>query len=135
MLLFYQFGIIVCNASNYMRKLSILLSFCLIFFYTIAQKDKSTNAIPITKEDALKFTTLNQVLGIPSTYHVESYKVIYNLVDTPEKHREARTRVSTQDISYLFRGTVSGDVVTFTQILLKKGDRQIKLEDKVYVIK
>ena len=113
----------------------LLFLLCMAFLSSMAQKYKSTGAIYITKETAMKFAILNEVLGIPATYEVLSYETIYNLVDVGAKDREKRIFVSNKEVSFLFKGTVAGDKIIFTKILLKKNGRQIKLEDKVYIIK
>jgi len=112
-----------------MRKSLILFSFFLTSLCCTAQKDKSTNAIPITKEATLKFKTLNEALGIPATYEVLKYTVM--CIDS----NATLILAHEENIRSTFSRTSVGVKIIFTNILLKKGDRQIKLEDKVYVIK
>ena len=95
----------------------------------IAQKDKSTNAIPITKEAVLKFKTLNEALGIPATYEVLKYTVMH--IDS----NGISISLQGENIKSIFSYALVGSKIIFTNILLKKGERQIKLEDKVYIIK
>lgn len=111
-----------------MKKAAIIICFCLTYYVSIAQKDRSTNSIPITKEEASKFKTINEALALPDTYQVLNYKVMYidsNSVSIPGKW----------SIPLIFSRTAVGTKIIFTDILLKKGERQIKLADKVYVIK
>ena len=47
---------------------SIFILFCFYFFFVrncIAQKDKSTSPIPITKEEAVAFKNINEAIAKP----------------------------------------------------------------------
>jgi hypothetical protein len=112
-----------------MRKSLIVLCFFLSSLYSFERKDRSTNAIPITKEAALKFKTLNEALGIPASYEVMKYIMMY--IDS----NATLILAQEENIQSLFSHAPVGIKVIFTSIVLKKGDRQIKLEDKVYIIK
>ena len=112
-----------------LTKAAIIICLCLSYTVSIAQKDKSTNSTQITKEEVSKFKTINEALGLPDAYQVLDYKVMYidsNNVFVPGKPLS---------IPLIFSRTVAGTKIIFTNIQLKKGDRQIKLADKVYVIK
>ena len=120
-------GIIVSNAIP-MTKTAIIICFCLSYTVSIAQKDRSINSTPITKVEAIKFKTINEALGLPDAYQVLDYNVIYidsNNVYVPDK----------LNIPSIFERTGIGTKIIFTDIHLKKGERQIKLADKAYVIK
>ena len=113
-----------------MIKAAIIICFCIAYWATIAQTDKSASPIPISKEAALKFKTINEVLELPDIYRVLHYTVWFS-----DPERGLSTPGKEWSIPSIFSNTGVGTQIIFTDILLKKGERQIKLADKEYIIK
>jgi catabolite regulation protein CreA len=112
-----------------MKSILLLLCFCLIHLSHSAQADKS-GAIPITKEEALKFKTFNQALNLPPEYEVLGCSITFICKD-------GIYRVSTElvNLSATISLRKTGDKMAFSDITVKKGDRRIHLEGKTYIFK
>ena len=112
-----------------LKSILLLLCFCLIHLSHSAQADKS-GAIPITKEEALKFKTFNQALNLPPDYEVIGCSITFIC-----KNEIYRMSASLADASVMISRRQAGDKMAFSDIIVKKGDRHIHLEGKTYIFK
>lgn len=118
-----------------MRLICIFSFTCFIFLsLTLCAQKVNSNAIPITKEDALKFKTLNDALNLPMTYEVTACTIFFTFKDEIMYPIGPQTPAN-PSIRTMISSVKAGNRMTFTDIILKKGDRQIKLESKTYVFK
>ena len=115
-------------------KSTILFSFFIILNLTITAQKNNPNAIPITKEDALKFKTVNDVLNLPLAYEVTACTIFFTFKDGIMYPVGPQTPANPSIRSMIFSAK-AGNRMTFTDIILKKGDRRIKLESKTYIFK
>ena len=116
-----------------MRKIIVVSCLYVVCMGATAQKT-SPDAIPISKEDVLKFKTVLDVYGLPLSYKVESLTMI-------TRHKGEvfvgpyRLDISDPRCAHDLSLLTSGDHLSFEDVIIKKGDRQIKLASKSFVIK
>jgi hypothetical protein len=113
--------------------MKILFCIYLVCFSYIAQSEKYNHGIPITIESAIKFKTLNEALILSADYEVVECKIVFITKDgifLPSGPQTLKNPIIRNMLSL----SQSGDKLIFSEIIVKHGDQQLKLEDKAYVI-
>jgi hypothetical protein len=113
----------------------IVTLFCVFVIQLTAFSQTANNGnIPIKKEDALKFKTALEALGLPPVYKiVEGNIMLFHKGDIFFIGVAQNELTKTDFYSTVSSQAKTGDILSFSNLILNKDGRRIKIMDKTYI--
>ncbi len=116
-----------------MKKMIVIVCLYTICIGAFGQK-ALPDAVPISKVDALKFKTVLEVYGLPPAFTVVAYTIVFAKKGEIFRMTFGSDMTQPACVQHLSSLT-SGDEFSFQDVIIKRGDRQIKLPVKNFVIR
>jgi hypothetical protein len=120
---------------DYMKNIFILICLCLCYMASIAQAPRP-EPTPITRDSALKLRTGQEALGIPLTDSIVSGTVSFITRNSNDSKTWSPAKgMSDNLIQQLIKQSHTHDRMVFSDFVVSRRGKQIKIDKKTFVFK
>ncbi len=104
---------------------------CLLGLFTFCAKAQTAGSPPMAgaiDTSFMSFTTVAEAVGIPATYKIVSYQIIYS----SKKEVFRMVNWSAEQLRQLCSRAAKGDVLIIDEIVVEKDGKRAKWKDKTF---